>query len=121
MFRNMAESLFKHYIIVTTIDKAKEARAFVEPLITLAKRGEDPQGQRRIRMSIDDKIAYRTLLEKIGPVYAERNGGYTRIIRLGRRPGDGAEKAVLELVDRDKMGPPPGRPVTKKKEAKEKA
>jgi len=122
MFRHMSTSLFKHYLIKTTIEKAKEARAFAEPLITLAKRGEDPQAQRQIRMAVEDKLAYKALLEKIGPLYADRKGGYTRIVRMGRRPGDGAEEAVLELVDREKLGPPPGRPypATKKKEAKEK-
>jgi large subunit ribosomal protein L17 len=122
MFRHMSTSLFKFYLIKTTIEKAKEARAFAEPLITLARRGEDPQAQRQIRMAIEDKLAYKALLEKIGPLYADRKGGYTRIIRVGRRPGDGAEEAILELVDREKLGPPPGRPypATKKKEAKAK-
>jgi len=122
MFRHMATSLFKHFLIKTTVEKAKETRAFVEPLITLARQGEAPQAQRRIRMVLEDKLAYKTLLEKIGPHFADRPGGYTRIVRIGRRPGDGAEEALLELVDREKLGPPPGRPypATKKKEAKEK-
>lgn len=104
-------------MIVTTVEKAKDARAFVEPLITLARRG-DPQAQRQVRRTIHDKLAYKTLFEKLGPHFADRPGGYTRIVRLGRRPGDGAEVAVLELVDREKLGPPPGKPRIAKKEAK---
>jgi large subunit ribosomal protein L17 len=120
MLQHLSEGLIKSWMIVTTVEKAKEARSFVEPLITLARRG-DPQAQREVQRTIRDKMAYKTLFEKLGPHYAERKGGYTRIVRLGRRPGDGAEVAVLELVDREKLGPPPGKPVFKKKEPKEQA
>ena len=117
MLQHLSEGLFKSYQIVTTVAKAKEARSYAEPLITLAKRA-DYQAQRQVRRVIHDKTAYRTLFEKLGPLYAERKGGYTRILRLGRRPGDGAEQAVLELVDREKLGPPPAKPVAAaKKEA----
>jgi large subunit ribosomal protein L17 len=119
MFQHIAEGLFKSYLVVTTVEKAKDARAYLEPLITLARVG-GPAAQREIRRVVQDKLAYRTLFEKIRPLYADRKGGYTRIIRLGRRPGDGAEQAVLELVDREKLGPPPGKPPAGKKEAKEK-
>lgn len=120
MFQHLAEGLFRSFQVVTTVEKAKEARRWTEPLITLAKQG-DPQAQRQVREVILDKLAYQTLFQKIGPLYAERAGGYTRILRLSRRPGDGAETAVWELVDREKLGPPPGKPVIVKKEAKEKA
>ena len=120
MLQHLAEGLFKCYQIVTSVEKAKEARSFAEPLITLAKRGSF-LAQRQVRRVVHDKLAYRTLFEKLGPLYAERPGGYTRILRLGRRSGDGAEMAVLELVDREKLGPPPGKPPVKKKaETKEK-
>ncbi len=117
LFQHLAEGLFRSYQIVTTIDKAKAARSVIEPLITLAKRG-DPQAQREVRRLIADSMAYKTLFEKIGPAYADRPGGYTRIIRSGTRPGDGAEHAVLELVDREKLGDPPGKAPTKAREAK---
>lgn len=120
MFQHLAEGLFKSWMIVTTVEKAKEVRPIVENLITLARRG-DSQAQRQARRTIHDKMAYQTLFTKLGPHFAERNGGYTRIIRLARRPGDGAEVALLELVDREKLGPPPGKPTFVKKEAKEKA
>lgn len=119
LFRSMAESLFKAYQIVTTVEKAKEARPFVERLITLARRG-DSQAQRQARRSIEDRVSYMTLFEKIGPLNAERKGGYTRILRLGRRPGDGAEMAVFELVGREQLGVPPGKPQKSKKAPKEK-
>ncbi len=118
MFQHLAEGLFKSYQIVTTVAKAKDARGYIEPLITLAKRG-DFQAQRQVRRVIHDKVAYKTLFEKLGPLYAGRKGGYTRILRLGCRPGDGAEVAVLELVDREKLGLPPSRPVARKKKEAE--
>ncbi len=120
MLQHITEGLFKSFLVVTTVEKAKEARAWLEPLITLARKG-DPASQRLVQQVIKDKVAYKTLFEKLGPHFADRPGGYTRILRIGRRPGDGAEQAVLELVDREKLGPPPGKPVAKKKEAKEKA
>ncbi len=119
LFQHLAEALFRTYQIVTTVDKAKAARPFAERLITLARK-PTPQAQRQIRRVIEDKLAYQTLLTKIGPANADRPGGYTRIMRLGRRPGDGAEEAVLELVTRDVLGEPPGKPPKAKKEAKEK-
>jgi large subunit ribosomal protein L17 len=120
MLQHLSEGLFRSWMIVTTVEKAKDARAFAEPLITLARKG-DPQAQRQVQRVIHDKMAYKTLFEKLGPHFAERPGGYTRIVRLGRRPGDGAEVAVLELVDREKLGPPPGKPVIRKKAVKEQA
>jgi large subunit ribosomal protein L17 len=117
MLQHLAEGLFRNYQIVTTVEKAKEARAYAEPLITRARKG-DPNAQREVRRVIHDKLAYQTLVGKLGPHFADRPGGYTRILRLGRRPGDGAEQAVLELVGREALGPPPGRPTFKKKAPK---
>ncbi len=118
MLQHLAEGLFRSYAIVTTVEKAKEARAWAEPLITWARKG-DSNAQRQVRRYIHDKLAYQTLFGKLGPHFADRNGGYTRILRLGRRPGDGAEEAVLELVGRETLGPPPGKPTWQKKKPTE--
>ena len=120
MLQHITEGLFKSYQVVTTVEKAKEARAWLEPLITCARKGDD-HSRREVLAVIKDKVAYQTLFDKLGPHFADRKGGYTRILRIGRRPGDGAEQAVLELVDREKLGPPPGKPTWITKEAKEKA
>ena len=121
MLQHLAEGLFKSYAIVTTVEKAKEVRPVAERLITLARKGT-PQSQRLVRRTIHDKTAYQTLFLKLGPHFAERAGGYTRIVRMARRPGDGAEVAVLELVGRETLGAPPGKPVRKaKQETPEKA
>lgn len=120
MLQHITEGLFKSFLVVTTVEKAKEARAWLEPLITCARKG-DAQSQREVLRVIKDKVAYKTLFDKLGPHFKDRPGGYTRILRIGRRPGDGAEQAVLELVDREKLGPPPGKPTWITKEAREKA
>ncbi len=120
LFQHLCEALFRSFQIQTTTHKAKAAKPFAEWLITLARKGEDPQAQRKIRTVIQDKLAYQTLMNRIGPANASRNGGYTRVLKLGRRPGDGAEVAILELVGREELGVPPGKP-PKKKETKEKA
>lgn len=119
LFQHLAEGLFRTFIIQTTIEKAKEARPQVEHLITLARKGT-PQCQRLIQKVVRDKLAYKTLLEKIGPACADRAGGYTRILRVGQRPGDGAQVVVFELVDREKLGAAPGRFLKAGKAAKEK-
>jgi len=119
LLQHLAEALFRSYQIITTIDNAKEARPFAEKLISLAKKG-GPQAQRQVGRVIHDKLAYFTLFQKIGPLYAERPGGYTRVLHLGRRSGDGAEMAVWELVDREKLGSPPGKPPKAKQAPKEK-
>ena len=119
LFQHLSEALFKNFWITTTLTKAKEVRPIAERLITLGKAGT-PQSQRLAQKIIKDKVAYLTLFQKIGPHFAERPGGYTRIIRIGRRPGDGAESVVLELVEREKLGQAPGRPIAAKKGEKEK-
>ncbi|MBC6980646.1 50S ribosomal protein L17 [Caulobacter sp. 17J80-11] len=100
MFANMAASLIKHEQITTTLPKAKELRPFVEKLVTLAKRGD--LHARRIAISrVRDVEQVGKLFAVIGPRYAERNGGYIRIMKAGFRYGDDAPMAVIEFVDRD--------------------
>jgi large subunit ribosomal protein L17 len=98
MFRNMATSLFRHGRVETTVAKAKELRQYAEPLITKAKRG-DLHARRLVARSIQDDDVLAKLFDDIGPKYAERPGGYTRVRLLGHRPGDAAEMAIIELVD----------------------
>jgi large subunit ribosomal protein L17 len=98
MFRNMATSLFKHGRVETTVAKAKELRQYAEPLITKAKRG-DLHARRLVARSIQDGEVLARLFEEIGPRYAERAGGYTRVRLLGHRPGDAADMAIIELVE----------------------
>lgn len=99
LLRNMATSLFRHGRITTTTAKAKELRPFAERLITLAKRG-DLHARRQAGRKIQDGDVLFTLFDAIGPRFAERPGGYTRILKTGHRQGDGAEMAFIELVDR---------------------
>ena len=98
MLSNMAASLIKSKRIETTLAKAKALRKYVEPLITKSK--EDSTHQRRIVFSyLRDKEAVTELFREVSQKIASRNGGYTRILKLGRRLGDGAEMAMMELVD----------------------
>jgi large subunit ribosomal protein L17 len=99
MFRNMTTSLFEHELIKTTLPKAKELRRVAEPLITLAK--EDTVAKRRLAFSrLRDKAAVGKLFTEIAPRYAQRPGGYLRILKCGFRAGDNAPMAYVELVDR---------------------
>jgi large subunit ribosomal protein L17 len=99
LLRNLVTALFEHERIQTTAIKAKEARSLAERLITIAKRG-DLHARRRAARKVNDPQVLRKLFDEIGPRYTERPGGYTRILRLsGPRHGDGAELAILELVD----------------------
>ena len=101
MFRNMASSLFEHEIIKTTLVKAKELRTVAEPLITLAKK--DSVANRRLAFDrTRNKEMVGKLFSELGPRYAERPGGYIRILKCGERPGDKAPMAYVELVDRPK-------------------
>ena len=97
MLNNMATSLFKHRRIVTTETKAKRLRPVAERLVTFAKRG-DLAARRRVMQSILDKGVVHELFAEIAPLVAERQGGYTRITKLGYRKGDNAPMAVIELV-----------------------
>jgi large subunit ribosomal protein L17 len=100
MFANMAASLIKHEQIVTTLPKAKELRPFVEKLVTLAKKGD--LHARRIAISrVRDVPQVAKLFSTLGPRYADRNGGYIRVLKAGYRYGDNAPMAVIEFVDRD--------------------
>lgn len=97
LISNMAASLFEHKQIKTTTAKATEVKKTVDRLITHAKRGSLADRRRVLRV-VQDKNIVRDLFEEIVPNYENRNGGYTRVIKLGRRRGDGAEMALLELV-----------------------
>ncbi|HNW61032.1 MAG TPA: 50S ribosomal protein L17 [bacterium] len=97
MMGNMAASILSHKSIITTTPKAKEARGVVERLITFAKKN-DLAARRMVMRTIKDKELVRELFDEIGPKFADRNGGYTRVIKLGNRQGDGASMAIFELV-----------------------
>ena len=97
MLNNMATSLFKHKRIVTTETKAKRLRPIAERLVTFAKRG-DLHARRRVMQQILDKGVVHELFAEIAPLVAERQGGYTRITKLGYRKGDNAPLALIELV-----------------------
>jgi large subunit ribosomal protein L17 len=100
MFANMAASLIKHEQITTTLPKAKELRPFVEKLVTLAKKG-DLHARRQANSAVRDVPQVGKLFDTLAPRYAERNGGYIRIMKAGFRHGDNAAMAVIEFVDRD--------------------
>jgi len=100
MFANMAASLIEHEQIVTTLPKAKEIRPIVEKLVTLGKRG-DLHARRQAISAIRDETQVRKLFDTIATRYADRNGGYLRIMKAGFRHGDSAPMAVIEFVDRD--------------------
>ncbi len=99
MFRNMANSLFRHELIKTTLPKAKELRRVAEPLITISK--TDTSATRRLAFSrMRDKEMVGKLFAELGPRYKERPGGYVRILKCGYRNGDSAQMAYVELLDR---------------------
>ena len=97
---NMAASQIQHEQIVTTLPKAKELRPVVEKLVTLAKRG-DLHARRLAISQIRDVEQVGKLFQTLGPRYADRRGGYTRVLKAGFRYGDNAPMAVIEFVDRD--------------------
>ena len=97
LLRNLITSLFIHERIETTVAKAKEARRMGERMITFAKRG-DVAARRHVSRFVHGDDVVRKLFDTVAPWYAERNGGYTRIVRVGRRLGDAGETALLELV-----------------------
>jgi large subunit ribosomal protein L17 len=100
MFANMSCSLIEHEQIKTTLPKAKELKRIADKLITLGKRG-DLHARRLAAARLRQDAAVRKLFETLGPRYAGRQGGYTRVIRAGFRYGDMAPMAIIELVDRD--------------------
>ena len=100
LLANLAAALIKHEQIATTLPKAKELRRVTDRLITLAKRG-DLHARRLAASRIRDDAMVAKLFETLGPRYAARPGGYTRVLKAGFRYGDSAPMAVIELVDRD--------------------
>lgn len=100
MFMNLSQALIKHEQITTTLPKAKDLRPVVEKLVTLAKRG-DLHARRQAIAQIKDVELVRKLFDVLAPRYAERHGGYTRVLKAGFRYGDNAAMAVIEFVDRD--------------------
>ena len=102
MYRNMAASLMRHETIRTTLPKSKELRRVVEPLITLAK--DDQVSKRRLAFSrLRDEVAVGKLFNELGPRFKGRPGGYLRILKIGRRPGDAAPMALVQLLDQPEM------------------
>ncbi len=97
MLRNLVTDLLRNGRIETTVTRAKETRRMAEKMITLAKRG-DLHARRQVLAYVLEEDVVKTLFDEIAPKYAERNGGYTRMIKKGPRRGDGAEVVILELV-----------------------
>tara|TARA_Y100000590_G_scaffold137708_1_gene157695 strand:+ start:76 stop:474 length:399 start_codon:yes stop_codon:yes gene_type:complete len=100
MLRNLAANLIEHKRIKTTDARAKALRSFIEPLITKAKKG-DLNSIRQIAKKIPRKLVIHKLVHEIAPIYSERNGGYTRIIKLGFRDNDRAAVSLIELIDHE--------------------
>ena len=98
MFRNQLTALFTHERITTTIAKAKDLRPLAEKMVTLARTGT-LANRRRVLTMVSDKQVVRHLFDDIAPRFADRDGGYTRILRIGARKGDNAEMAIIEFVD----------------------
>lgn len=113
LFRNLLTALFRHERITTTTAKAKALRPLADHLVTLSKR-EDLHARRQVLSLVPDAAVVRRLFDTVAARYADRRGGYTRIIQAGVRRGDGAPVAILELVDR------PEAPKAKKDKGKEK-
>lgn len=109
MLRNLVSSLITHQRVRTTVAKAKEARRLADRVITLAKRGTMPARRQAVGI-LQDRTLAKKLFDEIAPNFRERPGGYTRIVRTGQRQGDGAQMAILELVE-------PTAPVTKEGKA----
>jgi len=102
MFVNMAAALIKHEQITTTLPKAKELRPVVEKLVTLSRRGgTNLHARRQLIAQVGDEVQVQKLFDVIGPRYAARPGGYTRVLKAGFRHGDNAPMAFIEFIDRD--------------------
>src|ERR1051326_6832039 len=100
LFRNMAAALIKHEQITTTVAKAKELRPYIEKLVTLAKKG-GLSNRRLAHARLLDDAQLVKLFDVIGARYADRNGGYTRVIKAGIRASDASPMAIIEFIDRD--------------------
>ena len=106
MLRNMMNSLIEHEVIKTTVPKAKELRRVIEPMITLAK--EDSVANKRLAFNrLRSRDSVTQLFADLGPRFAKRPGGYTRILKMGFRVGDNAPMALVELVDRPEVSEAP--------------
>lgn len=119
MLRNMLVALFRHERIMTTETKAKAVRPLADRMVTLAKR-ESLHARRQVLSMVPDSEVVGRLFDTIAARFADRNGGYTRILRYGQRPGDAATMVYLELVDRVET-PPDGKGKGEKKEKAPKA
>ena len=114
LLRNLANQLIEHKEIRTTTAKAKEARSYVERLVTYAKKND--LHHRRLAFSfLRNKQSINILFDEIAPVYSDRQGGYTRVVKLGKRAGDAAQISLLQLVDFEKVGETPKKKTEKKK------
>ena len=102
--RSLSIALIKEHRIVTTVAKAKELRTFVEPLITRAKE-DTTHNRQQVFKNLRNNFAVSELFKEIGPKCKDRPGGYTRVVKMGFRPGDGAEMAIIELVDYNDVKP----------------
>jgi large subunit ribosomal protein L17 len=118
MLRNMVTSLFRHERITTTTPKAKELKRFAEKIVTLAKRAT-PHARRIANREVRDVEVLNKLFGSLAERYKARAGGYTRLVRVGRRAGDNAELAVIELVDRAPAAAGEGDEGAKKAKGKE--
>lgn len=105
MFDNLATALLKHGRITTTLPKAKDLRRVVEPLITLAKKG-DLAARRQAARTINESEVLKHLFDTLGPLMKDRKGGYTRILKIGFRKGDAAPMALIELTDQPEAAAP---------------
>ena len=102
MWGNMTAALINHEQIKTTLPKAKDLRPVIEKLVTLSRRGKDDLAARRLLLAqIKDAAQVTKLIDVIGPRYANRPGGYTRVLKAGFRHGDNAPMAIIEFIDRD--------------------
>ena len=102
LFSNMTAALIKHEQITTTLPKAKELRPVIEKLVTLSRRGaKDLHARRQALAQVKDAASVTKLFDVIGPRYAARPGGYTRVLKAGFRHGDNAPMAIIEFIDRD--------------------
>ena len=115
LLRNLANQLIEHKEIRTTTAKAKEARSYVERLVTYAKKG-DLHHRRLAFAFLRNKQSINILFDEIAPVYSDRQGGYTRVVKLGNRAGDAAQVSLLQLVDFEKVGESPKKKTEKKKD-----
>lgn len=111
MMRNLVTSLLAHEHVSTTIAKGKELKRQAEHMITFGKRG-DLHSRRQVLRHVADKAVVSKLFEELAPRYSERKGGYTRLVKIGPRRGDGAEMVIVELVDRPGAESPAATAVT---------